>query len=830
MHSFWQDLRYGARMLLKQPGFTLIAVLTLALGIGANTAIFSVVNAVLLRSLPYPQAEQLMKVVQGNTNPGKAPTPVFWSYPRFEALRDLNQSFTNVAAYATRAYNLTGADEPERLEAEYVSAAYFQVLGIGTVVGRTFAPEEDKPAGAAPVVLISHKLWQRRFGGDPQLVGRTIELEKITLTVVGILPPNFNGQYGTVDVWLPMMMVPKLMSAQMLTQPRSYWIQVVARVKPGVTRAQAQAEMNSLSEQIERLYPGPTQSRPSGSGKEVATLVPLQEAQVSPAFRRSFLLLLAAVGFVLLIACANTANLLLARAAARQREFAVRLALGAGRARLLRQLLTESLLLALCGGAFGLLVALWGVDLLNQFKPTDSGQFWTQYAQVFRFFTIRLDASVLAFNFALAALTGVLFGLLPAWQATRPDLNLALKEGTGSTVAGLRGLWYSARGALIIVEIALSLVLLTGAGLMIRSLVELQAVNLGFNPHNLLTMRLTGRGTELSFYQQLRERVAALPGVEAVSVADSAPLSGFGATVPVEIEGRPTNAAAPIYAPLFNVSPDYFHTLGIRLLKGRGLTEQDRPGAPRVALINATAAARLFPGEDPLGKRFTTPYPASYPGAEPLIEIVGVVDDVKYGRIEDEVEPGIYLSAWQPTNLPSLLIIRTGRAEVSSLLAAVRNEVKKLDRNMPVQAVKTMRERSAEMTSRMRFIALMLSLFAALALVLSAIGIYGVMSYVVAGRTREIGIRLALGAQRKEVLRLVLLSGLRLTLSGLLLGLAASLATTRALQSQLYGVSATDPRTFAGIAMLLALVALLACWLPARRATKVDPLVALRCE
>ena len=487
MDKLIQDLRYGARTLLKQPGFALISVLTIALGIGANTAIFSVVNAVLLRPLPYRQPEQLVKVLQSNTNPGKFSTPSFFSYPRFQALRDHNESFSQVAAYCKRAFNLTGTQEPEHLQAEFVSADYFPMLGIEAALGRTFLPEEDRTPGANAVAVVSFGFWQRRLGGDPDAAGKTIELDKHQLTIVGVLPRGFRGQSGVADVWMPAMMTSVLLSPQLLTQPRVYWAEVLARLKPEVTKEQAQGEMNLLYEEIEKLFPGPTGGRPSGSGKETFALVSLKDASVDPAIRSSFLILLAAVGFVLLIACANTAGLMLARAVARRREFAVRLALGATRGRIISQLLTESVLLSMIGGGLGVLIAMWGVDILKTFKPSDTTQFWTAYARTFEFFSVGLDARVLAFNFLLALLTGLLFGLIPALQASRADVNEALKDSPSNLGAGLNRR-LNARSILIVGEIALSLVLLAGAGLMINSLVRLNAIELGFEPKDVLTM------------------------------------------------------------------------------------------------------------------------------------------------------------------------------------------------------------------------------------------------------------------------------------------------------------------------------------------------------
>ena len=829
MDTFTRDLRYGLRMLLKQPGFTVIAVLTLALGIGANTAIFSVVNAVLLQPLPYQEPDRLVKVVQSSANPGKFGMSSLWGYPKFEALRDHNESFAGVAAYCKRAFNLTGTDQPERLQSELVSASYFPLLGIDAARGRMFLPEEDKTPGANAVAVISYGFWQRRLGSDPDAVGKIIELDKHPLTVVGVAPRGFKGQSGVADVWVPMMTVPFLLSPQLLTQTRVYWLEVIARLNAGVTKEQAQAEMEIAHERIEKLFPGPSGSRPSGSGKETFTLVSLKDANVDPAIRRSFLILLAAVGFVLLIACANTASLLLARAVTRRKEFAVRLALGATRRRIVTQLLTESVMMSLIGGAFAVLIAMWGVDLLMTFKPSDSAQFWTAYARTFDFYSIGLDGPVLAFNFLLSAATGVLFGLIPALQASRADVNEALKGRVGSSGSGLSHR-LNTRSLLVAGEIALSLVLLAGAGLMVNSLLRLNAINLGFDPTDVLTMRVYARDAKLDFYEQLLERAAMLPGVESATVANSAPLMGSAGMSPLEIEGRPDSQGDDSgFVNVQSIASDYFKTLRIGLLRGRSFTDHDRIGARRVAIINNAAAQLFFPGEDPIGKRIKIYFTPDYETNDQFIEIVGITGDAKYGKIEEPPGPDVYLSYLQPVDLPSLLIVRA-RGDQQSLVSALRREVQGLDKSMPVYDVKTMSERAAEVTSRTRFSALLLALFAGLALVLSGIGIYGVMAHAVAERTREIGIRMALGARAGEVVQLVLRQAIIPTVAGLAFGLVAAYAAARLLASQLYGVSASDPTTFAAMSLLLVGVALGACLVPARRATKVDPMVALRYE
>jgi predicted permease len=821
--DLWQDLRFGVRMLMKKPGFTLIAVLTLSLGIGANTAIFSVVNALLLRPLPYRQPEQLVKVFRTQPDPTQGMLPSIWSYPRLEMLRDLNQSFAEVVGFNQSPYNLTGTDAPERLQMEMVSDSYFALLGVNTIVGRSFTKED-----AGEVALLGYGLWQRRYSSDAQVIGKTIELDKQAFTIVGVLPPGFRGQSGTADVWLPIWAGPKFVRTA-LTHPNNHNLQVIARLKDGVTLAAAQADMQRVSAEIEQKYPSPPDTV-SGNAK-VPVLEPFQSAKVEPALKTSFLLLLIAVGLVLLIACANVANLLLARAVVRQREFALRAALGASRLRLLRQLIVESLLLSGLGGALGVLLARWGVTLLMNIRPRDNTQSGTSYSDTFNFFAVNLDWRVLSFNFALALLTGLLFGLVPALQSSFVNVNDALKAGAGSAAQGWRGLRQgNARSLLVVGEIALSLVLLMGAGLMIKSLLRLQSVNLGFVPDNVLTMTVYSRDAKLELYERLLARVQSLPGVEAASISRAAPLLvglvGRGQAV-MDIEGRAD--VKKVGVGFHSVSPDYFRTLGIALQRGRVFTAQDRIGAPRVALINQTAAEKFFPGEDPIGRRLRPYATPNYETQEQWVVIVGIVADVRYGRLEEALEPDLYVSSLQPTGRTPTLLVRS-RVEVAALTTAIQREVLALDRNTPLTAIQTMQERVADVTSRTRFIAVLLGAFAGLALLLAGIGIYGVMTYSISARTREVGIRMALGAQAGDVVRLVLHQGMILAGIGVGIGLLASLALTRLMKGLLFGVGANDPLTFGAISLLLLSVALFACWLPARRATKVDPLVALRCE
>jgi putative ABC transport system permease protein len=823
MQTFWQDLHYAFRTLTKSPGFTLVVILALALGIGANTAIFSLVNAVLLKPLPYRQPEQVVALFRA---PDKGEPSSYWSYPKYTALREQSTVFSHLAAYSQRAYPLTGLDEAARIEVEFVSASYFPLLGVEAIQGRTFSPDEDQTPGARAVAMIGHELWQSRFGGDPQIVGRQITLEKTPLIVVGILPAGFAGQSGAAEVWVPMMMAPTLMFARRLVSPQAHWHKVIGRLKDGVTPAGAQAELGVVASKIASAIP----SWP-GAPPEAIKAIGLREAYLDPAIKRSLLVLLAAVGFVLLIACVNAANLLLARASARGREIAIRAALGATRGRIMRQLLVESLLLALVGGALGLLIAMWVNDLLAQIKPASNPAFGARDLSTLNFEAAGIDLRVLAFTFGLSLLVGVIFGLIPAWQASRPDLSETLKAGGGSSSLGWgrRG-YFASRRLLVVGQVAMAVVLLAGAGLMIRSFASLQAARIGVDSSDVVTIKVDlPRGyNATAFREELLARAGALPGAESVSVGSALPLSGGTIGTTMQIAEREVQSGTdPLVVGVHFVSSDYFRTLHIPLRSGRALTAEDRAGMPRVALINEAAARRHWPGESPLGKRFRLGIGWE---KDEYAEIVGVVGDVQYHKIDEVMQPEVYLSHLQPTDegVP-YLIVRT-KAEAKGMIGALREQVRGIDRNLPVYEMKTMDEHFGEAHSRTRFSALVLGLFALLALLLAAVGIYGVMSYAVVQRQRELGIRIALGASAADVWRMIIGDGLKLTALGLGLGLVAAYAATRVLQSLLYGVGAHDPWTFVGAAMVLAGVAAAACYLPARRAMKVDPLVALRCD
>jgi predicted permease len=808
--DLWQDIRFGLRMLRKSPGFTLVAVLSLTLGIGANTAIFSLINTTLLRPLPIANPEQLVALNNSEEN-RRFPT---FSYPNYKDFRDRNEVFSGLIAYQLAPISLSHDGINERLWGYEVTGNYFEVLGVNAAAGRLISPDDDAVAGASPVAVVSYKSWKQRFGGEPGIVGRDVIVNGRSYTIIGVAPQGF---YGTEIISAPDMWFPVAMQAQLETGNK--WLDkrgvenlfVQGRLKPGVGMAQAQASLNDIALQLEREYPVENED------KRVA----LSAAGLfGNSFRGPVLgfagLLMVVVGLVLLLACTNLANLLLARAADRRREIAVRLALGASRARLVRQLLTESLLLACGGGALGLLLAFRLVALAVSFKmPIDVPVTIDLY----------MDYRVFIFTCLISLATGVLFGLLPAWQATKTDLVPALKDEFSF---GARRSWL--KNSLIVFQVTLSLVLLIGGGLMMRALQQAQTINLGFTPQRAgevsFDLRLQGydevRGR--AFQKQLLERVRALPGVQSAGIADLAPVDLHFSRDRVLIEGQPLERLekAPV-AMINRASPGYFQAMDTRLVAGRDFTEQDDDKAPRVAIINETFARRFWPGEDPIGKRFSQGGPES-----PKREVIGVVQDGKYAGLNEDPKPFVSRPLWQ-TYSGSTTVIARGAGDPQQLIALVRSEVQQLDPNLPL-ASRTLIERMNLPLLPARLAATVLGGFGLVALALAAIGIYGVMSYAVAKRTHEIGVRMALGAQRADVLKLVIGQGLTLTLIGMAIGSLAALALTRAMTSLLFGVSATDPLTYVGVAVLLGAVALLACYLPARRASRVDPMVALRCE
>ncbi|HKQ78980.1 MAG TPA: ABC transporter permease [Blastocatellia bacterium] len=811
MQTLLQDLRYGARMLLKKPGFTLVAALTLALGVGANTAIFTVINAALLCPLPYPDSERL--VVVATTMRRDTVEVRSTSYLDFVDWRDQNTVFERIAARASNSFTLTGGAGPENVNGELVSADYFPLLRAQAALGRTFLPEEDRAPDTHRVAVVGYGLWQRRFGGAPALVGQTVQLNGADYAVVGVMPDGFRGVSDQSEIWLPLMMVSSVRSADHLRQRDQRWLSTVARVKPGVTLAQAQTEMDAIMSRLERAYPDANRNR--------GARVTLLHERFFGGLQLTLWILLGAVGCVLLVACANVANLQLQRAAGRASEMAVRLALGATPRKLVRQLLTESLLLALIGGALGVLLALWSLDFLVKLSPVTFPSF----------VKLTLNARALGFSLLISVLTGAMFGLAPAMQAARPVLNETLKAG-GRNASG--GLWRNRLlSSLVVSEIALSLTLLIGAGLMIRSLQRLQAVDPGFNSERLLTMWVSlpaqryRRDQLAAFSQQLRERLQALPGAQSVALASDLPLSGSTSAGPIELEGLPAESAAgEIRMYRHRVTPGFFSTLGIPLIKGRDFNEADHAQAPGTVIISESLARRYWPNENPIGKRLREAGPEN-----PWVSIVGVAGEVKYRGLPQNpnADPDVYFPLMQRPSGNLNLAIRASVAP-DSLVTAARGVLQKLDPDLPAYGVTTMTEQVANQTTQSRFTAWLLSIFGAMALALAAVGVYSVMAYAVEQRSREIGVRVALGARGADVLKMVLGQGMRLALMGVALGLGAALALTQLIKRLLFGVAATDPLIYGALALLLTLVALFACWIPARRATKVDPMIALRCE
>jgi putative ABC transport system permease protein len=795
MSSLLADLRYGIRILRKNPGFTVVAVLTLALGIGANTAIFSVVNSVLLRPLPVKQPERLVLV--RDTQPGVDDAPA--SYPEYLDWKDRAKTFEELGAFFNTTFSLTGSGEPEQLRAMRVSASLFPMLGIAPSVGRGFRTEEERPGGE-PVAMISQALWKRRFASSRSALGTKIVLAGSPTTLIGVVPPRFPFG-GHPDVWIPLRLDAK-------SAPRGlHFITVLGRMRPGVEPTQARSEVESVAGAL----------RAEGLTNHGIHLVPLQESVVGET-RPALLLLLGAVGLVLLIACANATNLLLARAASRQKEIAVRLAVGASRIRLIRQLLTETLILSVLGGGLGLLIASWGVDFLVSSGP-----------QLPRLDEIRFDGYVLAFTTALSLLTGILFGLAPALQSSSRDLQEFLKEGgwQGGSGAGKRRL----RGALVVGEVALSLVLLIGAGLLVRSFAQVLGSKRGFDTSHILAVDLSLPYTgyeepaqQADFFRRLLDRVSRLDEVEAAGVVSHLPLSGDNTNSGLLIEGRTWLEDEAPLADDRLVSPDYFRALRIPLLKGRSFTEQDDAQAPRVAIINESLARRFFPNQNPIGKRIDMQWKNT--GWQ---EIVGIVGDVRHDGLDLPIMPAVYAPYLQAADSGMTLVVHS-RGDPLSVVGAIRAQVYAVDRNQPLTRVRTMQQLVDESVGPRRLSMSLLAVFAALALFLAAIGIYGVLAYSVAQRTHEIGVRMALGARSGDVLRLVVGQGLKLVVAGVILGLAAAVPLSRLLAGMLFGVSVIDPWTFAGIPMVLAAVALAACYLPARRASRIDPLTALRVE
>ena len=811
IHSLYQDLRYGLRILLKQPAFTVVAVLTLALGIGANTAIFSVVNAVLLRPLPFPESDNLVMITMANRKQGEDRVPL--SVADFLDWKSQNQVFEDLAAFTDNWFSLTGDAEPERLRGAWVTAGFFSTLKVHPHLGRTFADGDDAPGGA-PLTILSHRLWQRRFNSNPQIIGQAITLNGRSRTIVGVMPAGFSfppedaqSLPGEVDVWVVHPLEPP---------PRRgpYYLWGIGRLKSGASLEQARSELNNIGIRIGQDNPL-TNASTTLSGRS------LKESMVGDV-RRMLLVLMGAVAFVLLIASVNIANLSLSRAASRESELAIRSALGAGHGRIIRQLLTESLLLAGAGAAIGVLLAWYGVDLLLTIGSDNLP----------RLNEVRIDARVLGFTTLISLLSGLFFGLIPAWKASRASVNETLKEGRQIGADG-RG-WLRTRNVFVVAEVALSPVLLAGAGLMLNSFLRLQRESPGFAPQNILTAQISlprARYDEPhkinGFYEQLIERAGSLPGVQVAGIGMSLPPNQLSISDSFTIEGAPPSLGTSAPVPLLFVSPGYFGALGVPVLSGRNFTATDRADAPPVVIINETLARRYFPNQNPLGKRLKVGGPER--PTNQWMEIVGVVGDVRYGGLDIAPEPAYY-QHYQQGPWPFTYLVLRSSSNPKQLADAVRNAVWSLDKDLPVADISTMEDLLSRSVARPRFRTFVFLVLGSLALVLAVTGIYGVMSYMVTQRTHEIGIRVALGAQRTNVLGLIIRQGMSLAVVGVVIGLIAAMALVRLMTSLLYGVGATDSMTFAAITFLLLSVSLVACWIPARRATKVDPLVALRYE
>jgi putative ABC transport system permease protein len=809
MDTLIQDLRFGIRMLLQKPGFTIVALIALALGIGANTAIFSVVNTILIRPLPYTESDKLVWIWEENPASDIKREPA--SGPNFTDWKNQNSVFENMTGFTKYNPILTESGEPERITGTIVSSSFFDVLKAQAAMGRTFLPEEDQK-GKDKVVVLSQGLWQRRFGADPKILGNSIKLNGNSFTVVGIMPPSFEnplpGEQTKAELWVPIGFDLTKMGR------RGDFLNVIGRLKPGISIEQARAELKTIAGRLEQQY----QSTNAGWSVTVLSLHERFVGDVKPAL----IVILGAVGFLLLIACANVANLLLSRATARQKEIAIRNALGAGRSRIIRQLLTESLILSIAGGAIGLLLALWGVEALVAFSP----------GNIPRIDKVTLDNRVLGFTLGISFLTGVLFGLIPALHASRSDLNEALKEGGRSSTEGIKR--NKIRNMLVVSEIALALVLLIGSGLMVKSFLKLQQVNPGFNPDNLLTMQFTLPRSKYkethqlqAFYQQLIEKVKSVPGIQNAAVVGTVPLSGGGDVLSFNIEGRPL---PPLDKGLDSesqvISSEYFSTMGIKLLKGRYFTEQDTKDSQKVAIINEAMAKRYWPGEDPIGKRITQDDPLNTTN---WLSIVGIVEDVKHNTLDEVTYPQMYEIYTQRVK-PNLCLVAKTTGDPLNLASAIRGEVQSLDKDQPLYNVKSMESLLSSSIAGHRFNTFLIGIFAAIALILTAVGIYGVISYSVNQRTNEIGIRMALGAQQNDVFKLIVGQGLKLALLGVAIGLAGAFTLTRVLYSLLFGVSTTDLITFTVVPIIIVAVALIASFIPARRATKVDPTIALRYE
>jgi len=820
METILQDIRYGIRMLTKNPGVTTVAVLTLALGIGANAAIFSGVSAFTMRPLPVPEPDRVVRPVEIAEDRGISDEV---SYPDFSDYRAQSTVFEAMSAEDMLPVALDSENQSDVVWGQVVSGSYFDVVRVKPMMGRTFLPEEDQAVGANPVVVISHSLWQRRFSSDPNIVGKTIRLSSRGYQVIGVMPPSFAGSKFALamDFWAPMAMVEDLRrSPGLLSDRGSHWMNVLARLKPGVTMEQASQEMQKIAVRLNQAYPN---ERASTTSARVETEIDARFEDAATAMKSGSAIAMGIVGLVLLIACANVANLMLARASARRKEIGIRLALGASRVRLVRQLLTESLLLSLLGGAFGLLLALWVTELLEGFVPV------LEYNIVENFFA--LDTRALVFTLIISLATGLIFGLAPAWHSSNPEVVPILK---GDLAAGerLRGRRFSLRSALVVVQVALSLAVLVCGGLFIKSFRKAQTMDPGFGTKNALIVslnpELVGYDSERSrnFFRQVIDRAQSLPGVEAAATARLMPLGdSSNSNGPILKEGETLERGSAGRTIMTNVvSAGFFRTMQIPFVEGRDFDDRDQVKSQQVVIINQKMAEMLWPGESAVGKRIFIGTDSREPN-----EVVGVVKTGRYRNLAEDPKPYFYYPMTQRRPARMMLVMRTN-VDARGLVGAIRKEVQNVDRSVPVSAVRTMDEHMTYALWAPNMAASLSLAFGVVAILLSAVGLYSVMAYVVSQRTREVGIRMALGANRADVLKMIAAQGMRLAVIGVVIGLLLSLAMARALSSLLIGISGYDVTTFVVVSSLLVLVALIACYLPARRATKIDPLVALRYE
>jgi predicted permease len=806
MDTLSKDVRYGVRSLLKRPAFTVIAVITLGIGIGANAAIFSTINALLLKPLPFADTNRVVALWDKVPSRGVERNEV--TVANYLDWRARSSSFEQLGIYRWWSTNLTGGESPERVQGFQVTANFLDVVGVKPILGRNFSAEEND-SGKDKVALLTYSLWQRRFGGDANVINRVIATNGVQRTVIGVLPPEFNYPKGA-EIFAPIAFTPEISGNR-----TSHGYLGIGRLKSGVAILQAQAELDTIAAQLEQQYPETNTGRGVG-------IYPILQDTVRM-YAAALWVMMGAVGFVLLIGCANVANLMLARAAGRQREIALRMALGASRTRIIRQLLTESVMLGIAGGVLGILIAYWSVDLIRWSNPGEAARFAAGWNH------LGINLPVLGFALAISVLSGVLFGLAPAWQLSRPDLNSALKEGGQQSTSRSHRL----RGSLVVAEVALSLMLLVSAGLLIRSFLQLVKTNPGFNSDNLMTMNLVlpvakykDEAQRVAFYSDLVRRVEELPAVSSAALVNHLPLGGSNSSSPFLIEGTPEPPPGQEFDGRYRVcTPEYFQTMGISVLKGRAFTEQDKAGAPPVIIINETLAEKYWPNADPIGKRMRYPGPIA---ENPWMQVVGVVQDVKH-EMNLPVTADYYVPHAQDVWSSMVLVAKT-RVEPTAMAAPIRQVVWAMDKDQPVFDVHTMAEVRGISLSLHRLSSVMLSIFAGVALLLAAIGIYGVMAFSVTQRTHEIGIRMALGARAADVLHLMVRNGMVLALLGVVVGLAGAYALTRLLAGLLFGVTPTDLMTFASVTLGLLLVALFACYVPARRATRVDPLVALRYE